>query len=175
MSTDLPYFEPLVLFLKKSPELRAHFSDRSFFLDPNIDPTDIDKAIGTDAPRRNIIWVFPGDTVARINPGEKKLECSYHGTHTFFITILNVCDRDKFTLIKKDTGLELSGPVVDMMKIRNSVKEEVRRFARQSNSSVKPIRYFDLRWKRDSMIEYTENEKKCGFINATMEFDIDLN
>jgi len=174
ISIDLPYFKPLVIFLKRSEKLKTFFGQKDFFLDPNIDVDEIGKAIDKNRPFRNIIWLIPGATVGSTSSQTKRQNCSYKGTHEFYITILTKCDRDKFSMVKSDEGLDVSGPVIDVMGVRKAVKDEIKRFYMEQINSTNQAGFYDLIWVRDNMIDYIENDKGCGFINATMAFNVEI-
>jgi hypothetical protein len=166
--TDLPYLEPLVIYLKKDPSLRSFFNESDFFAEPKIDPEELEDQIKKNGKLSKYFWIFPGETIAKEqNP---RFECASIGIHTFFATIIKPCTREQYFFIKdaQDGSLKLSGEVIELTEIRKAVKDSISKAYKIINPNQS--KYGFIYWKKDEMINLED-----GLLIATSIYEVQIN
>lgn len=164
LDTDLPYLEPLLLWLRKDEALKKYFTEKSFFM-PHSDLLSATKeAMDKDCPSPRALWILPQDTVAL---QQSPPNCKYTGSHTFYIQLIVQCIRDHFQLSKIDGEIHLTGQFMELMQLRKYVKKSVSAFAndyeRTKNKSA-VIKFDDIGWRGDQMLY--PNEENTFLITA---------
>lgn len=162
--TDLPYLEPLVLFLKNDADLKSHFNESDFFAEPKIDPEEIEKHVKKNGRFPKYFWIFPGDTIAKQST---RAHCQSSGIHTFYATIIKPCLGNQYSFVKDSSSeLRLSGEVIEVTEIRNSVKKTISKFY---NSLPTQGRFGFIYWKKDEMIDLED-----GLLIATSVYELEI-
>lgn len=165
--TDLPYLEPLTLWLQRDENLKNHFTEKSFFM-PHADLiTATEEAMKKDCPAPRALWIIPQDTVAQT----RKPGCRSPGIHTFYISIITQCIRESFYFSKDGTGVHLAGPFMDLAELRLFVKNSVMAFMNNYAKPGSPNKFGDLVWIKDQML-YPNGESK--FLITTLQFEVKI-
>ena len=166
LDTDLPYLEPLLMWLREDETLKKEFTDKSFFM-PQIDlakATSEAKA-GGSCPAPRSIWIFPLDT----DSIQKKENCLNQGLHNFAIIIYLQCIRDPFQLSKQDEEVRLTGQFMEMTYLRKLVKESVRKFSIKNSKNV-PTKFEKIIWQRDRNL-YPQDDP---FLGTSIEYTVNI-
>lgn len=163
MVNDLPYFEPLLLHLKKDPDLEPFFSSTDFFAQPKV-REDVEQMLKKDCPIPRALYVYPGETRPKTE-GQKG--CFSPGVHNFHVFIFVQC-LDNYIFVKnKDDTFSLKGQVILLSEMRNAVKKSIQKFARQTENDL--LNYNYIRWAGDSAID-----RENGFLVAESVYTLDL-
>ena len=169
LDTDLPYLEPLLLWLRKDESLKNIFTEKSFFMPHDDLLSAINEAISKNCPAPRALWILPNVSV----PLTGSQRCNSPAMHTFYIQIIVQCIRDKFQISVKDDKLSLTGQFMELTKIRRTVKDSVKRFAK--DSEMKSIREFsNLIWGGDSMLYPNTEEGIDPFLITNIEYKVQL-
>lgn len=163
MINDLPYFEPLLLHLKKDEILDPYFSSTDFFAQPKV-REDIEELIKEDCPIPRALYVYPGETRPK-NDAPKG--CFPTQSHQFHVFVFVQC-LDNYIFVKNnDDTLSLKGQVMLLSEMRCAVKKSIQKFSRQVESDL--LNYSYIRWVGDSAID-----RENGFLVSESVFNIDI-
>lgn len=167
LDTDLPYLEPLLMWLRDDPKLKDVFTDKSFFM-PKLDLEAAAKeaeANGCPSPRS--LWIFPLNTSAVTNkPG-----CNNIGSHEFGIIIWVQCIRDSFELVKtEDKTIKLGGQFMELTALRKLVKNSVKEFSQKNEQNIVNRKFEKLVWSRDRIL-YPSSD---SFLGVSIEFRVNI-
>ena len=163
MANDLPYFEPLLLHLKRDSELDPYFSSTDFFAKPKV-REDIEELIKEDCPIPRALYIYPGETRPKT---EAPKGCFSPGTHNFHVFIFVQC-LDNYIFVKNpDDSFSLKGQVILLSEMRQAVKNSIKNFARQTEKDL--LNYNYIRWSGDSAID-----RENGFLVAESVYTLDL-
>lgn len=165
INSDLPYLEPLLMWLRNDETLKNEFTDKSFFM-PKLDLSKATKeALENDCPAPRALWIFPLDTDA-IQPKEG---CRVQGSHSFGIVIYVQCIRDSFELVKRGSEVKLGGQFMELTHVRNLVKESIRKFA-IDNAKKMPKSFENVVWVRDRIL-YPDTD---AFLGTSLEYKVNI-
>lgn len=170
LATDIPYLEPLLFWLRQDPNLKAQFTDKSFFM-PHADLVAATQEAmqKKDCPAPRALWILPGDTLAQT---QEKNGCFSPGVHRFHIQLIVQCIRDSFQLVERDGEVRLSGEFMTLMALRKMVKASVRSFAKDYTfKNFTAAQFEDISWQRDQMI-YPQDQG--GFLSTAMEYQVTI-
>lgn len=169
LDTDIPYLEPLWLWLRKDPVLKLEFTEASFFMPHNDLITATQDAMNRDCPAPRALWILPQDTLAQAS----RDGCKSPGIHTFYIQIIVQCIRDPFQIVKRDGDIKLEGQFMELMDIRKKVKESVQAFAKDYSKTLVNRKFERVRWVKDSML-YPSQEDGPKFISTAIQFEVNI-
>lgn len=165
--TDIPYLEPLLMWLRKDETLKSEFTDKSFFMPHSDLISATEDAMRADCPAPRALWILPQDTLAQ---GQRDT-CLTPGVHTFYIEVIVQCIRDSFQLVKRDDDVKLEGQFMELAALRKKVKASVRNFAINNAKPGPPKLFTDIFWVKDSML-YPSGENR--FLATAIEFQIKI-
>lgn len=169
MDTDLPYLEPLLFWLRADDNLKQVFTEKSFFMPHDDLLSAVQEAIKKDCPTPRALWILPSNTV----PLTQSQRCNSPGVHSFYIQIIVQCIRDKFQIVNKGGSLALTGQFMELTKIRNTVKDSVKRFAIDVEKNN--IRTFsNLLWAGDTMLYPGSEGGMDPFLITNVEYRVNL-
>lgn len=169
LDTDLPYLEPLLLWLRKDAKLSEYFTEKSFFMPHNDLVSATSEAMKKDCPAPRALWILPQDTIAI---QQTPPNCKYTGNHTFYIQIMVQCIRDAFQLSKIEDEIKLTGQFMELMQIRKYVKKSVAAFQLDYEKKNTTIRLFDsIGWRGDQML-YPNEEN--SFLITTVQYQVKI-
>lgn len=168
LTTDIPYLDPLLMWLRADEDLKKEFTEKSFFM-PHADllsaVVDLAKK---DCPSPRALWIFPGDSQAvQQRPG-----CRAQARHQFSISIFLQCIRNSFELSKTDNGIHLSGQFMEMTKLRKIVKSSVHKFSLKEEGVLLSKPFEGLRWTGDRIMYPREDFNLLG---TSIEFEVLIN
>jgi len=166
IDSDLPYLEPLLMWLRNDESLKPYFTDKSFFM-PKLDlQKAADEALKGDCPSPTALWIFPMDTDA----ASTTTECRSAGTHSFAIVLWVQCIRESFELVKRDGEVVLGGQFMELTTMRKAVKKSIAAFAKD-NTSKFPNRFFEkVIWLRDRNLYPQED----SFLGTSIEYRVNI-
>jgi hypothetical protein len=149
-TTDLPYLNPLLVYLRSNQNLEKYFSKKDFFAMPKADLNELTDALKKDCPSPRSLWIFPG-TSTNAAPQQRIQDCTPKAIHNFNIVIIFQCIRDTFEF-KKDkdtTQIYLDGQFMELAEARRAVKKAITEF----NSTLTYNQAFDfISWNSDEML-----------------------
>ena len=162
---DLPYLEPLLMWLRNDETLKEVFTDKSFFM-PKLDLAKATtEALQKECPAPRALWIFPLDTDAI----SQKEGCRNQGSHSFGIIIYVQCIRQPFELIKKESKVILGGEFMELIHIRALVKDSLRRFAIKNSKDINK-KFEKVVWTRDRNL-YPESD---AFLGTSIEYKVNI-
>jgi len=168
--TDIPYLQPLTLWLQDDETLKEYFTVQSFFMPHNnLVEAIADAEKNKDCFLPNALWILPGDTTTL----QRRAACRSQGNHSFKIAIMTHCMGGPFFFRKLDDGsFELAGQFMELARMRKLVKDSVHRFAAKVQTQM-GLGYIDLVWVADQNIY--PNEQNSNLIATSISFEIKLN
>lgn len=160
---DIPYFEPLLLHLKKDESLDKYFSSAQFQILPKVEK-DVETLIKEECPTPRALYVYPGETRPKTDAPKG---CFPTQTHNFHVFVFVQC-LDTYKFIKnEDDTFSLKGQVILLSEMRNAVKKSIQDFSRQVENDL--INYNYIRWVGDSAID-----KWGGYLVYESVFSVDI-
>lgn len=166
LQVDIPYLEPLWLWLRADETLKQHFTEHSFFMPHSHLVSATEEAMRKDCPAPRALWILPGDSIAsqtaRVPPG-----CSISSSHTFYIQIIVQCIRDAFQAVEREGSLALEGQFMELSFLRNKVKQSVLKFSSQWRGKE----FENVQWRKDSILYPTE---ESNFLATASEFNVTI-
>lgn len=170
LDTDLPYLEPLWLWLRKDPNLQVEFTEDSFFMPLYSLATQSEEAMKKNCPAPRALWILPGDTLAASN----KEFCRLPGVHSFNIMIFVQCLGETFQATKREGVVGLTGQAMELFRIRKLVKKSVLEFYTDyAKKNANAPLFAELLWKRDQIL-YPNTEGNSKFLVTTSQFDVKI-
>lgn len=164
IQSDLPYLEPLLMWLRNDEMLKSVFTDKSFFMPHKDLLSSIEDSIKNNCPAPRALWILPGDTSA-INA---RIGCTTLGNHTFNILVFVQCIRDAFNLVKSGDEVKLTGQYMELSNLRRLIKDSVNRFALQNEKQFTGRTFEAMTWVRDQNLYPQEG----SFLATSIEFQV---
>ena len=166
--TDIPYLEPMWLWLRDDETLKRHFTEHSFFM-PHHDLVEAaERAMRKECPAPRALWILPQDTQAQT----QREGCKSPGIHTFYITIIVQCMRDVFQIANRAGSLKLEGQYMELSEIRRHVKDSVNAFYVDYRKKGGQ-RFSGMSWVKDQMLYPTEDEG-VRFLATALEYRVTI-
>lgn len=164
---DVPYLQPLLMWLRNDESLKSHFTESSFFM-PHHDLVSaiLDKN-NPDCPLPKSLWIIPGDTEAI----QRLTGCKSTGLHSFTIAIAVKCIRDSFVLVNRGGEIELEGQFMELSRVRSLVKKSVHKFS-LSIMNKYDIGFSEITWVDDKNLY--PNEENQSLLASASEFQVKI-
>lgn len=163
---DIPYLEPLLMWLRNDEILKDHFTEKSFFMPHKDLLASTSEAIEKDCPAPRALWIIPGESISL----NQKPGCRSISTHTFNISIFVQCIRSSFELVKRNDEVRLGGQYMELAHLRMLVKDSVHRFMIDHEKKSGRRLFSDLVWIKDQSLFPDED----AFLVTALEFQIKI-
>lgn len=166
LDTDIPYLEPLLMWLQDDQTLKDHFTQASFFMAHADLVSAVEESMRANCPAPRALWILPGDTQATSQVNG----CKSPGRHSFTILIFVQCIRDSFVFRTDGTETHLGGQYVLLSHLRKLVKKSVHKFA-SKNMTIYNKGWDALNWSRDQNLYPSEEN---NFLATAIEYSITI-